>query len=216
MSRNEAVTAISVAREPRRVLLVAISLLVGCSFDPNPSLGWNLRPDELMSDAAAGADVDNGTDASSAQEAGVADAATAHLSCRAGLYTGQFTCTVSDAPVALTLQIQFILEQLSLDLPEATANTPVFIDVGVGILIANLAARLDCTTGVFHADLGDGFGLLIPIIAFPFFGTIDGQIDEAGTLAGTWQLESPQGSPFGAVGTCDGSWSASSPATIDH
>ena len=222
MPCHEAVIPIAVARGSRHWLLVAVSFLVGCSFESNPSLGWHLQPADPILDAAPDADADvdadadanvdidvgNPTDSSTGQENGVADAATAEPSCPAGLYAGQFTCTVGDVPFPLTLQMQFRLERLSPEFPEATANAPVFLEFAAGVMIANLVARLNCTTGVFHGDLTEGFGLVVPLIAFAFIGTIEGQIDETGTLAGTWGLESPEGAPFAAIRKCDGQWSA--------
>jgi len=215
--------------------LVVLSLASGCAFDSRPSLGWDkhaglIPGDAEVSDAEARdagleadaeGDVDTEADAAmeAADAADVPDADTSDastrppVSCPTGLYAGQFACRVNAVPVGAEFEIDFTLEQSSPQSPEARVTTPILFTASGALMVADFAARLDCSTGVFHADITNGFAILVPLpVIVPFVGVVDGDVDRgAGAVAGDWKFELPPGSPFGTLGTCEGTWHAALP-----
>lgn len=194
---------------------VACGLVAGCSLDAYPSLGWDKHSRRVVEDAAA--DGDASVDASEPSEpdasANASDAGVEPIDCPTGLYIADLMCTVDPVGFVSTMQIRFVLEQKTSSSPEATASMPFFTTASSGLLLADLDAKLDCVTGAFHADVTNGFALLVPIpVVAPFEGVIDGQLDEeAGLLAGTWSMSTPPGTPLSTLATCDGEWSAPVP-----
>lgn len=224
----------------RSLPLVALCFASGCEFDSHPSLGWDKHSELHRQDASerdadvrdAGFEVDGDVDASGEGQgdAGLLDASNASdasdvtdvdnrdasadtTNCPTGLYVGQFECRLSSAPVGTQFEIDFTLERSSPDSSEATAEGPILFGASGALMVADLRARLDCTTGAFHADLANGVALTVPIpVLVPFVGSMDGEIDEAArVLAGEWRFALPPGSPFGSLGTCEGTWRAPLP-----
>jgi hypothetical protein len=214
--------------------VAAFSLAPGCAIDSYPSLGWNkMSPDAGPHDADASVDPSDAPDGGAPDggdtldgdtpdadrpnvdttDADAPDRSGDRVSCATGLYTGQFTCRVNSFLGPSTLEIPFRLEQSAPDSSEATGDEPIVVVTTGGVLLADFAARLDCTTGSFHAELNPGFALLslVPVVV-PFVGAIDGQVDEAaGVLAGNWKIALPEGTPFAGAGSCAGTWSAPLP-----
>ena len=130
--------------------------------------------------------------------------------CPTGSYSAQFSCSVESAMIASTILIEFKLERRSLAASEATVNTQIAFDTFGGAMTAGFTARLDCASGMFHADIENGFAVVAPVpAAVPFIGAMEGQLDEAaGALGGTGWLGSPAGNAFGV---CVGTWTAPIP-----
>jgi hypothetical protein len=245
----------SAVRTGWRLVLCALSLALGCSFDAHPSLG--LRgyahtpdgdsafrqdaspignsldsnggngPDMPAQDATTPAsqapdaqtsvsmrlDAGGRSDAGDDSDSGPADAAPKPSmptrSCQAGNYAGDFVCTVDPTgvtPLVAMAHVTFTLQQPSANAPLMIATSNFSFDLSGFLLAANLSGTLDCTTGIFHADIVDGIlaSLVLPLVAAPFTGAVDGALDaSARTVTGSWSFTAPSGSP------CVGPWSAS-------
>jgi hypothetical protein len=170
-------------------------------------------PDAHLSDAADGRDASN-TNAADAKIPNATDASTpktdaaANRSCRAGGYTGAFSCMVDPTgvtPLTAMAQVTFTLQQASSGTLTVT-NSNLAFDLTGYVFAGDLSGSFDCATGVFHADIINGIftAVLLPIPE-SFTGAIDGQIDNATSdLSGTWSFSASGGGP-----ACTGPWNAS-------
>jgi hypothetical protein len=133
--------------------------------------------------------------------------------CRAGTYTGTFSCAyrlaptdvdplvVVEGPIALTLERSQDGEFLEITDGQLEGIASLIIGFR-----SQLAGKLDCATRTLTANAVDGlygFGdpALLPFGGFE--GTLDGQLDAStGALDGQWDLAVSMG------GACVGPWQA--------
>jgi hypothetical protein len=118
--------------------------------------------------------------------------------CRAGSYTGDFSCAVDPTgvtPLTIMTRVTFTLTQAAPRDTTLAATASLAYDVaGIGFS-GDLLGSLDCGSGVFHADLMNGMLTSVPVpVPFDLSGAVDGRLDDAGrTFAGTWSVTTTGG-----------------------
>lgn len=249
-------TVSTASLDPLRSALLMACLAAACSFDRQPSLGWqelaqpspappppatpntnvfDAAPADAASDTpipspaagstapsspppvAAGSnapglrpvvDADAGPgpppDAAAARDASIPDASTAPATCPVGTYSGNYMCTIDVTSTVMMMTYGFELRAASAGV--ATTDSGIMFDYAGSIFAATLDGQLDCASGVFHAEILNGTGLLAPIpVLAGFTGKIDAQLQRSDNkLVGNWTLLSPIN-----VGNCVGPWEAS-------